>query len=945
MIKKIQMVAAALGVLTSGYALAEAPPHVPALMPLPIVQDQPDSRTPLQPLDSQSCEQSIVVKPTSNSQCGAIGGGGNIAFVHKDGDRAIRCAFTFVNDSRTLLEKAEFPYILTSARCLTYGADLDLGRTMLNIEADDYTRHINYGIVDVSTEVSVIAFDSESNLALLRINGSDWLPAEEICLNPLAPIPLGENSRATSYATLQNADARSEYDPEGYTTELFTGFVESANIRWAYSDGTESQGFSVLAEEGGTKPGWLGGGVFDERERYIGAYAGTSSSNCARKFVGSLHDFSGLRLLTNGPNSTSRIIPRGGLPIVKLLWLVRSEDGESHWPEWKQIHEEEYHKVEVPAGAGLYLDLKSCTHYPDHSEYPYVCDELGNEMFYKHVRMQLVDENGLFVAGTKAALGRYGGEYIAEFLARGTYYVKLTNRAAQQPRGRPFGLAASLGSDHQTTALPMFLAPTDSRMGFLRVINDDPKPAFIEINRKNVDSDPITVPLRPREARHFNALDLQDGNPDKQINVRNAWGALPTDDPWSLEARLAWDVDVLAYARTADGMVAPIAAEVPLVKDGENDVGDVFFFNPASNYNQRSTLRITNLIHPRNVTVRIEGMDDAGNVSNVEVSLYDNDWSTVTLTAADLEEGTGPGVSGALGDGVGKWRLRIVADPEATGTFYEENPVARVVNLLESPTGHLINLSDRSSQPSAAEAGKVVKEIPLFLAVSEDRMGFLRLANGSAEAAQVTLTAIREDGTEAGSVRIPLEPNEARHFNARDLQEGSPAKGIAEDDGFGELEDGENWRLRLESESDFEAQAYSRTADGLVADTTQAVARGLDGDQDVHRIAFFNPGSNNRQRSLLQVTNLIHPDVVTLRVEGMDDAGIVSSVEIRLEERETTTLSAADLEQGMGRGVTGALHDGQGKWRLKLTTDSEGPAVRVMNLLESPTGHLINLSN
>ena len=114
---------------------------------------------------------------------------------------------------------------------------------------------------------------------------------------------------------------------------------------------------------------------------------------------------------------------------------------------------------------------------------------------------------------------------------------------------------------------------------------------------------------------------------------------------------------------------------------------------------------------------------------------------------------------------------------------------------------------------------------------------------------------------------------------------------------------------------------------------------------DLRDAFFFNPASNYNQRSTLWITNLIHPRNVTVRIEGMDDAGSVSSLDIRLEERETITLSAADLEQGMGRGVTGALHDGQGKWRLKLTTDSESPAIKVMNLLESPTGHLINLSD
>ena len=52
------------------------------------------------------------------------------------------------------------------------------------------------------------------------------------------------------------------------------------------------------------------------------------------------------------------------------------------------------------------------------------------------------------------------------------------------------------------------------------------------------------------------------------------------------------------------------------------------------------------------------------------------------------------------------------------------------------------------------------------------------------------------------------------------------------------------------------------------------------------------------------------------------------------------TLLASELEAG-GAGVTGALGDGAGKWRLRVS--SNRPIV-VMSLLESPTGHLTNLS-
>ena len=55
--------------------------------------------------------------------------------------------------------------------------------------------------------------------------------------------------------------------------------------------------------------------------------------------------------------------------------------------------------------------------------------------------------------------------------------------------------------------------------------------------------------------------------------------------------------------------------------------------------------------------------------------------STRTILADELESG-GEGSTGALGDGRGKWRLRVES----------EEPII-VMNLLSSPAGHLTNLS------------------------------------------------------------------------------------------------------------------------------------------------------------------------------------------------------------------------------------------------------------
>lgn len=105
----------------------------------------------------------------------------------------------------------------------------------------------------------------------------------------------------------------------------------------------------------------------------------------------------------------------------------------------------------------------------------------------------------------------------------------------------------------------------------------------------------------------------------------------------------------------------------------------VAFFNPGSNVNQVSSLRLLN-DGGAVARVSVTGTDDRGAASD-EVRLTVAAEGVRTVTAAQLEAGA-PGLSGALGDGAGKWRLLVRSD----------RPI-RAMSLLESPAGHLTNLS------------------------------------------------------------------------------------------------------------------------------------------------------------------------------------------------------------------------------------------------------------
>ena len=163
---------------------------------------------------------------------------------------------------------------------------------------------------------------------------------------------------------------------------------------------------------------------------------------------------------------------------------------------------------------------------------------------------------------------------------------------------------------------------------------------------------------------------------------------------------------------------------------------------------------------------------------------------------------------------------------------------------------------------------------------------------------------------------------------------GNADKGL--DSGTGPAVEG-NWRLEVESELDIEALAYVRHQDGFLT-SMHAVAPERGG---IHRVATFNPASNARQQSRLRLVNPAdQPASVTIR--GVDDGGASPGTEVALTvpALSAATLTAPQQESG-GEGLTGALGDGAGKWRLHVEADR---SVLVMSLMQSPTGHLTNLS-
>ena len=160
---------------------------------------------------------------------------------------------------------------------------------------------------------------------------------------------------------------------------------------------------------------------------------------------------------------------------------------------------------------------------------------------------------------------------------------------------------------HALPAVPG--ADAGSIAGFVRIVNSSGEAGEVEIFAIDDSGDrrgPVTFELGALQAAHFNSRDLESGNAAKGLRggIGNGTGM------WRLELRSVLRIEAFGYIRTPDGFVTSMQAVEAATEEGSNRY-QVPFFNPGSNSNQQSLLR---LVNPGSVvaSVEITGVDDAG---------------------------------------------------------------------------------------------------------------------------------------------------------------------------------------------------------------------------------------------------------------------------------------------------------------------------------------------
>ena len=448
--------------------------------------------------------------------------------------------------------------------------------------------------------------------------------------------------------------------------------------------------------------------------------------------------------------------------------------------------------------------------------------------------------------------------------------------------------------------------------GVVRIINHGDVAGEVRIDAVDdagTRHGPLTLDIGAGESVQLTSADLERGN--AAIGLDGAAGEGEGD--WRLELTSGLDIEVFAYIRTADGFLTAVHDRVAPGATGHQ----VALFNPGRDIARASRLR---LVNPGTQTaeVHIEAIDDTGASAPGTVRLELPAGAARTLSALELEAGA-PGLAGALGSGQGKWRL-LVTSPQPL----------EVMSLVASPTGHLTNVST-SPAGDALDGDAFVHHVPLLPAAArrlqDGVQGFVRIINRSGQAGTVHIEAFDDEGTAFAPLTLAIGANEAVHLSADDLELGNPDRGLSEGFGTGTGD----WRLRLRSTLELEVLAYVQSDDGFLASVHDRIALSGAG----HRVAMFHPGASSGHVSRLR---LINPGDQPARVdiEAIDEHGepVGTATRLELPARGARTVSGHELASELGS-------DDADMWRLSVTADQP---IEAMSLLQSPAGHLANLS-
>ena len=313
-------------------------------------------------------------------------------------------------------------------------------------------------------------------------------------------------------------------------------------------------------------------------------------------------------------------------------------------------------------------------------------------------------------------------------------------------------------------------------------------------------------------------------------------------------------------------------------------------------------------------TVRIEAVDDEG-ATYGPVTLEIGGGETVHFNSDDLERGNAEkGLAGWTGRGQGDWRLEFATDSDIEVLSY-----IRTLDGFLTAMHDIVPIVDGRHRVATFNPGRNANQVSM-----------LRLVNPTEEAVRVTVEGIDDRGHPSAAVRVSIPAGASRTYTASMLESGA-ATGLEGALGVG---DGK-WRLLVDAPDAVVAMSLLSSATGHLTNLSSAPQQ----QQDRWTVPLFPQASDTRGRQ--GFVRLINRSdrAGEVRVDARDGTDHeFEAVVVAVGANETVHFNSDDLERGNSRkGITGATGDGEGDWRLELSSDVD---VEVLSYLRTRDGFL-----
>ena len=606
-------------------------------------------------LDSNSPQSSRVVPKSSRRSCESVpvacgrssscsqSATAKLSFVESDGHSYV-CTGTVINDDRDISEKQNHALMHTAYHCIGSQG------TAESLEAEFHYSYERCGGTELDSRHA------------RYFGGADLLEAlpehDQSLIRLRQPLNIGGVCFSGWSSNKQPVDTEvlGVHHPGGRPKEWVAGRIRSYGLA-SFKDHGRIDVVRLEFLEGDTQGGSSGSGFFldngDDTHYLLGSLVGGPADDCAVGYYGSLSDFYPrirpyLRNETPEPPADDHGNSQSAATVVSVNATV---SGRLESPS-----DIDYFTFTVNSDGEVVIESTGST------------DTIGT----------LYDSEGRELLSNDDGGSGYNFSLSME-LAAGAYYVSVVGYEGEVG---DYGLSVQFEAvPVYSRAIPLMLAADEEgRQGFLRIQNYA-EDADVTLEITGIDDfgeryGPISYPLEPLQSIHFNSTDIEESNPDKGLHAGLGDGG----GWWRLQLRSSTPIFATSYVRTPDGFLTSIH-DTALDLEVDGTVFLVPIFNPASNVNQRSVLRITNLDKQQN-DIDVYGIDDAGVEGWEAVRFGIRGQQSVYIDSEDLESGIPDIESGQFGNGEGKWQLVVEA----------VKPI-RVMSLMVTPQGHITNLS------------------------------------------------------------------------------------------------------------------------------------------------------------------------------------------------------------------------------------------------------------